>query len=356
MTSEDNDSAGLKIGITISFQRHERLGETWDRVYGEALELAAEADRVGMRAIWVSEHHGEEDGYCPSPIVAGAALSHAAPNCRIGQGIAIAPLYGHPLRLAEDLAVLDNISGGRLEIGLGQGYRPSEFDAYGFNYKRRTRAFEETLEVLGKAWSGERFDYQGDIYSVKDGALRPAPVRPGTPPLWIGAAAPAARDRVIRNRAGLIVAPLIELHHAVRQFDDFDTHAEAAGAGPLPHAIMREILVGDDFEEAVNAHQACLDLVYREQYAPERTGLSVKDPQTGERRKLTSDDPYYLSEDFMTQRWFVGAPEEIAAGIREWAPKLGIRHLIWQPKPPGLSLDRAVRNLERMGREVLPLL
>ncbi|PJK29873.1 LLM class flavin-dependent oxidoreductase [Minwuia thermotolerans] len=356
MTDEKTGADRLEVGITISFQRHEALGETWDRVYGEALELAAEADRLGMRAIWVSEHHGEEDGYCPSPIVAGAALSRAAPNCRIGQGIAIAPLYGHPLRLAEDLAVLDNISGGRLEIGLGQGYRPAEFDAYGFDYRRRTRAFEETLEVLHRAWTGERFDYDGDVYRVKDGALRPAPVNPGRPPLWIGAAAPKARDRVIRNRAGLIVAPLIELRHAARQFADFDEQTRAAGVERLPHALMREIMIGDSFEEAVEAHRDSLDLVYRQQYAPERTGLSVKDPETGERRKLTSDDPYYLSQAFMEERWFVGPPETVAARIREWAPKLGLRHLIWQPKPPGLPLDRAMRNLERMGREVLPLL
>ncbi len=136
------------IGITISFQRHAGQGETWEQIYREALELAAEADRLGIRSIWVSEHHGEEDGYCPSPIVAGAALAHAAPNCLIGQGIAIAPLYGHPLRLVEDLSVLDNISGGRAMIGLGQGYRPAEFAAYGQTYRRRTRAFEEALEIL----------------------------------------------------------------------------------------------------------------------------------------------------------------------------------------------------------------
>lgn len=356
MSENGRASGGLEIGITLSFQCHRRLGETWDRVYAEALELAAEADRLGIRSIWVSEHHGEEDGYCPSPIVVGAALSHAAPNCRIGQGIAIAPLYGHPLRLAEDLAVLDNLSGGRVEIGLGQGYRPAEFETYGLSYGRRTRAFEEALEILSRAWRGERFDYQGEIYTVRDGALRPTPLQPGRPPLWVGAAAPVSRARAVRFGAGLLIAPLVELTHAERQFQAFDTVAADAGAGALPHALMREILLGDSFEEAVAAHRASLDLVYREQYAPERTGLTIRDPESGERRQLAADDPYYLSKEFMAARWFVGAPETVAEGIHAWQARLGLRHLIWQPKPPGLSLERAVRNLERMAKEVMPRL
>src|SRR6185369_17068278 len=134
------------------------LGEPYDKAYREGLELAAEASRLGYHSIWASEHHGEADGYCPSPVVACAALAVAAPNCRIGQAVALAPLHGHPLRLAEDLAVVDNLSGGRVEIGLGQGYRPAEFAQYGLDYGKRTRAFEEGLDILRLAWRGERFD------------------------------------------------------------------------------------------------------------------------------------------------------------------------------------------------------
>src|SRR5262245_34261487 len=173
-----------KFAVTLSFQVHRGLGDAWDTSYRESLELAAEIDRLGFESIWVSEHHGEQDGYCPSPVVACAALAAAAPACRIGQGVALAPLYGHPLRMAEDLSVVDNLSGGRVEIGLGQGYRPAEFDMFGWPYARRTRAFEESLDILALAWRGERFDYDGRVYKVKAGLLRPPPVRPGALPLW----------------------------------------------------------------------------------------------------------------------------------------------------------------------------
>jgi alkanesulfonate monooxygenase SsuD/methylene tetrahydromethanopterin reductase-like flavin-dependent oxidoreductase (luciferase family) len=342
------------LGISLTFQVQPGSGERWDTTYRESLELAAEASRLGVESIWVAEHHGEADGYCPSPVVAGAALAIAAPRCRIGQGVALAPLQGHPLRLAEDLAVLDNLSGGRVEIGLGQGYRPAEFAMFGLSYARRTRAFEEALDVLRLAWRGERFDYAGRIYNVTSGILQPAPVAPGAPPLWIGAAAPASRARAVRYRAGLIVAPLTELEHTARQIASFDQEAARQGAGPLRHAVMREIMVGDSAADAIARHQRFLDHIYRVQYAPERTGITWRDPKTGERVPLTGDNPYYLSEAFMQDRWFLGSPEAIADKIVAWLPRLGLDHLIYQPRMPGMTLRQAVESLEHVARDVMP--
>jgi alkanesulfonate monooxygenase SsuD/methylene tetrahydromethanopterin reductase-like flavin-dependent oxidoreductase (luciferase family) len=343
-----------KFGISFSFQAHRDLGEPYDKAYREGLELAAEASRLGYHSIWASEHHGEADGYCPSPVVACAALAVAAPNCRIGQGVALAPLYGHPMRLAEDLAVVDNLSGGRIEIGLGQGYRPTEFEMFGWNYATRTRAFEESLDILEKAWTGEGFDYTGRIYTVKSGLLRPPPVTPGRPPLWIGAAHPKARARAVRRRAGFLVAPLAELGLVEHQFKSFDEEAARQGAGRLPRAVMREILVGDSAADAIKRHQPFIDEVYRVQYKPERIGLTYVDKATGERKPLTSDNPYFMSEAFMQERWFLGTPDEIAQKIVRWQERLNVDHLIFTPRPPGMPLRQAVEELEIVAKSVLP--
>lgn len=342
-----------KLGISFSFQAHRGLGEAWDKSYREGLELAAEASRLGYHSVWASEHHGEADGYCPSPVVACAALAVAAPNCRVGQAIALAPLHGHPLRLAEDLSVVDNLSGGRVEIGLGQGYRPAEFEMFGWNYATRTRAFEESLDILEKAWTGEPFDYDGSIYKVKGGMLRPPPVKPGTPPLWIGAAHPKARARAVRRGAGFLVAPLAELDLTAHQMKSFDEEAARQGVGRLPRALMREILVGSSAADAMKRHQPFIDEVYRVQYKPERVGLSYVDKTTGERKPLASDNPYFMSEEFMQERWFLGTPDDIARKITAWQARLDVDHIIFQPRPPGMPLRQAVDEIGALAKALI---
>ena len=215
--------------------------------------------------------------------------------------------------------------------------------------------FVEAIEVLQLAWSGEQFSYDGRIYRVKDGRLRPAPVKPGRPPLWVGAAAAASRARAVRYGAGLIIAPLTELEHSARQIGAFDRAAGEGRFGPLPHAVMREIMVDDSAEAAIAHHQPYLDFVYRVQYAPERTGVTWRDPATGERKPLTADNPYYLSPAFMHDRWFLGTAAEVASKITAWQRRMRLDHLIFQPKQPGMPLKPAVEAMERVAKQVMPL-
>jgi alkanesulfonate monooxygenase SsuD/methylene tetrahydromethanopterin reductase-like flavin-dependent oxidoreductase (luciferase family) len=158
----------------------------------------------------------------------------------------------------------------------------------------------------------------------------------------------------VRHRAGLLVAPLIELEHLARQIRSYDEEAERQNAGRLPHALMREVLVGDSVSDAMKRHQPYLDHVYRVQYAPERTGQTYVDPATGERKPLTGDNPLYLSEAFMQARWFLGAPADIAAKMLEWLPRFELQHFIFQARQPGMSLREAVDSLEAITTGVVP--
>ncbi|HYC64615.1 MAG TPA: LLM class flavin-dependent oxidoreductase, partial [Reyranellaceae bacterium] len=235
------------------------------------------------------------------------------------------------------------------------GYRPAEFDMFGWPYERRTRAFEETLDILARAWPGERFDYDGKIFKVRGGLLRPPPVRPGRLPLWIGAAHPKARARAVRHRAGFLVAPLAELGLAEHQMKTFDEEAVKQGAGTLPRAIMREVLLGDSAADAMRRHQPYIDHVYRVQYAPERVGLVYIDPATRERKRMTNDDPYYLSEPFMQDRWFLGTPQDIADKIVKWQKRLKLDHFMFTARQPGQTLRHAADDLAAFARQVMPV-
>src|SRR5262249_24161263 len=149
----------------------------------------------------------------------------------------------------------------------------------------------------------------------------------------------------VRRRAGFLVAPLAEWGLVEHQFKSFDEEATRQGAGTLPCAGMREILVGDSPADAVRRHQPFIDEGYRVQYKPERLRLAYLDKVTKERKPLTSDNPYFMSEDFMQERWLLGTPEDIAARIAGWQPRLGMDHLIFTPRPPRMPLRQAVDEI-----------
>ena len=163
-------------------------------LYAAALDQCAWADDLGFDCVGLGEHHAAEDGYLPSPLVMAAAIAGRTRRLRLRPNALLAPLYD-PLKLAEDLAVLQNLSGGRLEVVIGAGYRPAEFEMFGTHRDERRARYVETFEVLRKAWTGEAFDYRGRQVCV-------TPVPDPAPRLLLGGAHPAVARRAARIADG----------------------------------------------------------------------------------------------------------------------------------------------------------
>jgi alkanesulfonate monooxygenase SsuD/methylene tetrahydromethanopterin reductase-like flavin-dependent oxidoreductase (luciferase family) len=181
-------------------------------LYRAALEYSAWADEQGLDLVVLSEHHGLEDGYCPSPLVFGGAV--AGRTQRIGMSVAALQVPLHdPLRLAEDIAVLDLASGGRLSIVAGTGYRRDEYDLFGRDWSTRTRDFEEQVRVLRQAWTGEPFEHEGRTVRVT-----PRPVQQPHPPLFLGGSVEAAARRAARLGVGFF--PAVGDHSLAEAYKD----------------------------------------------------------------------------------------------------------------------------------------
>jgi len=157
-------------------------------LYAAALDQVAWADELGFDTVGLGEHHGSEDGYNPSPLALAAAMAARTRRIRLRTSVLLAPLYD-PVKLAEDSAVVQILSGGRLLLGLGAGYRPAEFETFGKRLDQRWQAMGDICRFLRLAWTGEPFEWQGRRCLVT-----PAP-QPHPPPILLGGSSAAAARR-----------------------------------------------------------------------------------------------------------------------------------------------------------------
>lgn len=174
-------------------------------LYRAAVEQCAWADRQGFGTLMLAEHHGSDDGYLPSPIGVGCAVAAVTEQIRIRVQAMILPFHD-PLRLAEDLAVLDLLSNGRAEITAAGGYVPQEFAMFGVNLKDRGHLVEEAIHTLRKAWLGEPFTYRG-----RPARVTPTPVQSSIP-IALGGASRAAARRAARLQAAAFIPAMPELN------------------------------------------------------------------------------------------------------------------------------------------------
>lgn len=197
-------------------------------------EQAAWAERYGWDSVVVGEHHSLDE-YLPNPLMAAMYIAARTNRIRVGSYIALAPLY-NPIRLAEDAAMLDLFSGGRLFLALGAGYQPLDFSVFGIPLSQRVSRLEECVEILRRAFSGERFSYEGRRYVVRDFALEPKPLQKPRPRIYLGAWSEGGARRAGRLGDGLALAPATRMAPQRRFIELYEE--EARRAGKEPHVVV----------------------------------------------------------------------------------------------------------------------
>ena len=297
------------------------------------LEQAAFVDQTGLGAVVLSEHHGSPDGYLPSPLVLASGLAAVTKTAHISIAAVLATLYD-PVRLAEDIAVLDLVSGGRISLTLGLGYRPEEFAMLGIPWEGRGRRLDECIEVLLRAWSGERFEWDGRTVEV-----RPLPLQKPHPLVFVGGSSAIAARRAARF--GLPFLPTIgdpELTAA------YNAECERLGKDPV-FALEPQgpamVHVAEDPERAwaeIGRHLLHDAQVYDSWQPP------------GQRTMVTGGNSDTVENLRADGRYRIVTPEDCAALVREHGS------VVLHPMVGGMPPEPSWTSLHLVADKVRPLL
>jgi alkanesulfonate monooxygenase SsuD/methylene tetrahydromethanopterin reductase-like flavin-dependent oxidoreductase (luciferase family) len=191
------------FGVLYDMRNPDRPDRPFEVFYREILEQVAELPGLGFDSLWLTEHHCTEDGYTPSPLPLLAAMAQRAPGLRYGTNIMVAPLH-HPLRIAEDAATLAVLTEGRFTLGIGAGYSPQEFEAFGVNIRNRPSLMTEIVEILRQAFTGRRFSFEGKRFNLRDAQVTPIAQVP--PRILMAALSEPAADRAVALGDGFLGA------------------------------------------------------------------------------------------------------------------------------------------------------
>lgn len=196
-----NDQRECTFGLWYDFRNPPQWHRPFSTLYREALDQIAWAEGLGIGSVWLTEHHFCDDGYTPSPFTLAAAIGERTSTMRIGTNLIVAPLH-NPVRLAEDAATISLLTGGRFDLGVGQGYWAPEFAAFGRTVRNRPSLLEESVALIRRAWSGSDEPFEGKRFRLP--AVRVTPVPERAPKLLVGAMADPAIERAARIGDGFL--------------------------------------------------------------------------------------------------------------------------------------------------------
>jgi len=313
------------------------------------IDQLASAESLGFDSIWVNEHHFHRyGGLMPALPPMLAALSQRTSRVRFGTSVVLLPVH-HPLEVAEELAMVDLMSGGRLELGIGRGFVAHDYEVFDVPYHDAQDRLIESLEVLLKAWSGERFSHHGRYYSFTDLEVWPRPEQRPHPPIWIACSAtPRNFEWTAQQGYNLLtigyVRPVAKLAELTKIYRDARA---AAGFGPATIATHYHTVVAEDRQAARRIAEAALT---------EHVRLNA------EARSLSKTDSPSASEDVCIEelvdqcRLIAGDPEDCARTLQMVADQTGCTesHCLFQFG--NISFATAQRSMELFASEVIPRL
>ena len=328
----------MDFGYLYDFRNPEQWHRPWNTVYEETLDLVAWSETVGFRGAWVPEHHGADDGYLPAPHLALAAMAVRTTSIRLGAAVAIAPLY-HPVRFAEECAVLDILSNGRVETAVGLGYRRSEYEMHGEEFRKRGNRFDEFLHIVRALWAGETVNFTGKHYTVRNARIVPPPLR-ATMPLYIGGFTEKALERAAKYGDGFFgIEEACDLY-----LEKLAQH----GKNPAQAAIRVPglfLTVAEDPEKAMEELAPCYHHVYTCYSAWQNEDNALGMDQAMEPMGVDA----FKRSGFLQ----ILTPEQAITHFTAMKERTPVEHYTMM-RPPGLPAARFVEYAQLFADKVIP--
>lgn len=328
----------MRFGIFSVVDHYPKeIGRTTGELYAELLEQAGAADQLGFESFWIAEHHFHEYGAVPRPPVWLAAAAERTRRIRLGSAVVVLP-FDNPLRTAEDYAMVDVLSGGRLNLGVGSGYLTHEYAGFGLDIAEKRARFDEALAIVLEAWTGKRFSYAGVYHRVEDVQLNVLPRQKPRPPVWIATLRADGTPRIGAKGFAPMLIPYASAETVAQM---------AAGLAEWKQAFLAAGGSDDATTVPFGFHCHCAETIAQAR-------AEAREPM----------DRYVRTRLYAVQRPFetlveqdvvaFGDPEEIARVARVYE-RAGFTHFLAIPNFGGLPHKRVLRSMELMAKHVLPL-
>ena len=312
-----------------------------------ALEQVRLCRSYGFDSIWIEEHH-DSGPYWPTPLLALAALAPELGDMGAGTSILIMPLHD-PVHVAEQVAVLDQLTRGRFILGLGLGDNAEEFAAFRVPARKRGARFEEQLAIIRALWTGEPLTFHGEFYDLDDVRLKTLPHRPGGPAIWIGGWSPRQLERAARLGGAWLPGPVGTFSDVLERQQTYDRLVAELGGDPLARdrPLIRDVVLATSDQEAWALATETVLAAWRDTYVESDHVLVGRQ---------TSGATITELRDLANDRLIVGDPDTVSAELSRCLEAIQGNRLIVRLKLPGLTPEQITATLHILGQDVLPQL
>jgi alkanesulfonate monooxygenase SsuD/methylene tetrahydromethanopterin reductase-like flavin-dependent oxidoreductase (luciferase family) len=332
----------MKFGV---FDHIDDAGVPLGQLYSNRMTIAEAYDRGGFYGYHVAEHHTTPLGSAASPSLIFAALAYRTKTLRFGPLVYLLPFY-HPLRLIEEVCMLDQMSGGRFQLGVGRGVSLYETQAYGLDFNNTQAMYHEAYQVLLKGLASEQLSFEGQYYRFDKLPMVLRPVQRPHPPLWYGVTLPGNADWPAANHVNIVAlglrdntSAIIERYRAERAKHGFDPDGTLMG-------ISRHVVVADTDEEALR--------IARRAYPRWRESFRWLFARHGVEPRVIGIYPPTFDELQAMDNAIAGSPATVRRFVENEMKASGLNYFVPWLAFGDLTLEETLRSVELFSREVMP--